>query len=130
MDFALNEIQQELKSQARAWLAERYPLDRDWEAPADDRWSELEELGWLDVAEADLGFVEEALLLEEMGYALYPGPYLAHVTGQNEVFGSGGTVETVDPTRPLHRLLDGSAETPRPRGAPAARGGGGAPRRA
>jgi len=39
----------------------------------DDRWAEIAELGWLDVAEADLGFVEEALLLEEMGYALYPG---------------------------------------------------------
>jgi alkylation response protein AidB-like acyl-CoA dehydrogenase len=79
MDFALNEIQQELKQQARAWLAEKYPLDRDWEASSDDRWADLAELGWLDVAEADLGFVEEALLLEEMGYALYPGPYLGHV---------------------------------------------------
>ena len=26
-----------------------------------------------------LGFVEEALLLEELGYALYPGPYLATI---------------------------------------------------
>jgi len=120
MDFALNEIQQELKTQARAWLAERYPLDRDWDAPQDDRWSELGELGWLDVAEADLGFVEEALLLEEMGYALYPGPYLAHVTGQTEVFGPGGELTTVDPTRPLHRLPDGAAETARVRAAFAA----------
>jgi hypothetical protein len=29
MDFALNEIQQELKEQARSWLASRYPLDRE-----------------------------------------------------------------------------------------------------
>jgi alkylation response protein AidB-like acyl-CoA dehydrogenase len=79
MDFTLTDDQQELKRQARAWLAERYPLDRDWDAPQDDRWGELAELGWLDVAEADLGFVEEALLLEELGYACYPGPYLAHV---------------------------------------------------
>src|SRR5947208_14460563 len=79
MDFALNEIQQELKSQARSWLAERYPLDRDWDGPQDARWPELAELGWLDVAEAGLGFVEEALLLEELGYACYPGPYLATV---------------------------------------------------
>jgi alkylation response protein AidB-like acyl-CoA dehydrogenase len=120
MDFALNEIQQELKSQARTWLAERYPLDRDWDAPQDDRWSELEELGWLDVADADLGFVEEALLLEELGYALYPGPYLAHVTGQTDVFGSGGTIETVDPTRPLLRPPNGAQETPRLRAAIAA----------
>src|SRR4051794_28080431 len=53
VDFALNDVQQELKSQARAWLAERYPLDRDWDAPQDDRWAELAELGWLEVAEAD-----------------------------------------------------------------------------
>ncbi len=78
MDFALNDDQVELKQQARGWLADRFPLDRDWEAD-DDRWGELAELGWLDVAEAELGFVEEALLLEELGYAVYPGPYLATV---------------------------------------------------
>jgi alkylation response protein AidB-like acyl-CoA dehydrogenase len=101
MDFALNEDQLELKQAARAWLADRFPLDRDWAdagnvggqaadarredraasggAGPDDRWAELAELGWLDVAEAELGFVEEALLLEELGYACYPGPYLATV---------------------------------------------------
>jgi alkylation response protein AidB-like acyl-CoA dehydrogenase len=78
MDFALNGDQLELKQAARAWLADRFPLDRDWDS-TDDRWAELAELGWLDVAEAGLGFVEEALLLEELGYACYPGPYLATV---------------------------------------------------
>jgi alkylation response protein AidB-like acyl-CoA dehydrogenase len=112
MDFALNDVQQELTQQARAWLGERYPLDRDWDQQ-DDRWAELGELGWLDVAEAGLGFVEEALLLEELGYALYPGAYLAHVTGRSDVFGKGGEIATVDPTRPLKRLPNGSAETPR-----------------
>jgi alkylation response protein AidB-like acyl-CoA dehydrogenase len=131
MDFALNEIQQELKTQSRAWLAERYPIDRDFEGPQDDRWGELGELGWLDVAEADLGFVEEALLLEEMGYALYPGPYLAHVAGGGRIelngFVYGGAdegelVESVDPSRPLRRpsSANGSGETPRVRAAMAA----------
>jgi alkylation response protein AidB-like acyl-CoA dehydrogenase len=78
VDFTLSEDQLELKSAARAWLADRFPLDRDWDS-TEDRWSELAELGWLDVAEAELGFVEEALLLEELGYAGYPGPYLATV---------------------------------------------------
>ena len=78
MDFTLSDEQVELKQQARAWLADRFPLDRDWDS-TEDRWSELAELGWLDVAEAELGFVEEALLLEELGYAGYPGPYLATV---------------------------------------------------
>jgi alkylation response protein AidB-like acyl-CoA dehydrogenase len=85
MDFAFTEEQLELKRQARAWLQERYPLDRDWDGKQDDRWSELAELGWLgvSVSEAEggvgLGFVEEAILLEELGYALYPGPYLATI---------------------------------------------------
>jgi alkylation response protein AidB-like acyl-CoA dehydrogenase len=78
MDFALGEEQLELRQQARTWLADRFPLDRDWES-TEDRWSELAELGWLDVAEAGLGFAEEALLLEELGYACYPGPYIATV---------------------------------------------------
>jgi alkylation response protein AidB-like acyl-CoA dehydrogenase len=112
MDFALSDEQQELKAQARAWLADRFPLDRDWDAQ-DDRWGELAELGWLDVAEAGLGFIEEALLLEELGYACYPGPYLAHVTGLSDVFGGGGELETVDATRPLQRPPDQSDETPR-----------------
>jgi alkylation response protein AidB-like acyl-CoA dehydrogenase len=116
MDFTLSDEQQELKEAARAWLADRYPLDRDWEAQ-DDRWSELEEMGWTDVAAADLGFVEEALLLEELGYALYPGPFLAHVTGLTDVI--GGDIATVDPTRPL-ATLDPPEETPRLRAAMAA----------
>jgi alkylation response protein AidB-like acyl-CoA dehydrogenase len=128
MDFALTDEQQELKRQARAWLAERYPLDRDWDAPQDDRWAELAELGWLDVSEADLGFVEEALLLEEMGYALYPGPYLAHVAGGGRIeangFAYGGedgeVVVSVDPSRPLRRSSRSGTETPRLRAAMAA----------
>jgi alkylation response protein AidB-like acyl-CoA dehydrogenase len=85
MDFTFTDEQLELKRQARAWLSERYPLDRDWDGLQDDRWSELAELGWLGVSVAEedggvgLGFVEEAILFEELGYALYPGPYLATV---------------------------------------------------
>jgi alkylation response protein AidB-like acyl-CoA dehydrogenase len=123
MDFALSEDQLELKHAARAWLADKFPLDRDWENQ-NDRWSELEELGWLDVAEAGLGFVEETLLLEEMGYVCYSGPYLAHVSGQRQALGLvfDGDMPTVDPTRPLGRVEGGwtSHETPRFRAACAA----------
>jgi len=111
MDFTLTDEQLELKSAARSWLAEKFPLDRDWDAQ-DDRWSELEELGWLDVAEAGLGFVEEALLLEEMGYVCYPGFYLGHVASVP----GDGDVATVDPTRRFNRV----DETPRSRAAAAA----------
>ena len=112
MDFALNDDQLELKQAARAWLADRFPLDRDWEAQ-DDRWGELEELGWLDVAEAGLGFVEEALLLEELGYVCYPGFFLGHVAS----LAGGDDLATVDPTRNVVRI---ESETPRFRAAAAA----------
>jgi len=85
VDFTFTDEQQELRRQARAWLAERYPLDRDWDGREDDSWAELAELGWLGVSVSEdeggagLGFVEEAIVLEELGYALYPGPYLATV---------------------------------------------------
>ena len=52
MDFALNEEQQELKAAARAWLADKFPLDRDWENQ-NDGWSELEEVT---VAREDVHF--------------------------------------------------------------------------
>ena len=105
MDFTLSEDQLELKQAAHAWLADRFPLDRDWEAQ-DDRWGELAELGWLDVAEAGLGFVEEALLLEELGYVCYPGFYLGHVASA----AAASDVPTVDPTRGTVEFED---ETPR-----------------
>jgi alkylation response protein AidB-like acyl-CoA dehydrogenase len=85
MDFSFTAEQHELKRQARAWLAQRFPLDRDWESPTDDAWANVAELGWLGVSIAEdeggagLSFVEEAILLEELGYALYPGPYLATI---------------------------------------------------
>jgi alkylation response protein AidB-like acyl-CoA dehydrogenase len=112
MDFALSEDQLELKQAAHAWLADRFPLDRDWENQ-DGRWDEIKEMGWLDVAEAGLGFVEEALLLEEMGYVCYPGFYLGHVASLS---GNGDTA-TVDPTRAQASIAE---ETPRFRTAAAA----------
>jgi alkylation response protein AidB-like acyl-CoA dehydrogenase len=76
MDFAFNDEQRQLQREVRGFLAANYPLDRDWENQ-DDRWQELAELGWL--GGADLSFVEEAILFEESGYALYPGPFLVTV---------------------------------------------------
>ena len=82
MDFAFTEEQQELKRLARGWLAERFPLDRDFDGGVDDQWGGLADLGWLGVSLSEdeggvgLTFIEEAILFEELGYALYPGPYL------------------------------------------------------
>jgi alkylation response protein AidB-like acyl-CoA dehydrogenase len=75
VDFAFTEEQEQLRQEARSFLAQR-------EEPA---WAELAELGWLGVSipeehgGAGLGFLEEAVLFEELGRALYAGPYFATV---------------------------------------------------
>jgi alkylation response protein AidB-like acyl-CoA dehydrogenase len=91
MDFSFSPEQRELQAQARSFLEARFPLSRlaqliDSEPGWDpSSWTELAELGWLGVSVpeslggAGLGFVEEAILLEEFGRCLYPGPYLATV---------------------------------------------------
>jgi alkylation response protein AidB-like acyl-CoA dehydrogenase len=82
VDFAFSEEQEMLRAAARKWLGDRYPADRvaaladsaeGWD-PAS--WPELVALGWLD---QDLGLLEHAVLAEEAGYALYPGPWLSTV---------------------------------------------------
>jgi alkylation response protein AidB-like acyl-CoA dehydrogenase len=81
VDFSLTEEQQELKEAARDWLSTRYPAESWNEAD----WAELAELGWLGVSVAEeaggagLTFLEEAVLFEELGRALYPGPYFATI---------------------------------------------------
>jgi len=70
MDFAFTPEQEQLRREARAFLA----------ANREPEWKELAELGWLGVsADPELGFLEEAVLFEEMGRALTPGPFFATV---------------------------------------------------
>jgi len=75
MDFSFTPEQEELRAQARAFLAE---------SPAPS-WAALAELGWTGVSVpeaaggAGLGFLEEAILHEEMGRALTHAPYWSTV---------------------------------------------------
>jgi alkylation response protein AidB-like acyl-CoA dehydrogenase len=90
MDFAFSEEQEMLRQQAREFLTDKFPPERVAEL-ADERsfdestWKEMAGLGWigLSVPEekggAGFGFLEEAVLFEELGRALYPGPYFATV---------------------------------------------------
>jgi len=75
MDFTFTEEQDALREQAREFLA----------GTPSPTWAQLAELGWtgVSIAEEDggagLGFVEEAVLFEELGRALYHGPYFSTV---------------------------------------------------
>jgi alkylation response protein AidB-like acyl-CoA dehydrogenase len=89
--FAFTPEQEALRAEARRWLDKHYPPERVAELADSDAgwdpgsWSELAQLGWLGVSVAEdeggagLGFLEEAVLLEELGRALYPGPYFSTV---------------------------------------------------
>jgi alkylation response protein AidB-like acyl-CoA dehydrogenase len=75
VDFTFTPEQDALREQAREFLA----------ANPEPTWAELAELGWTGVSipeedgGAGLTFVEEAVLFEELGRALYHGPYLSTV---------------------------------------------------
>jgi alkylation response protein AidB-like acyl-CoA dehydrogenase len=75
MEFSFTPEQDELREGARAYLA----------ATPNPTWSDLAELGWTGVSVAEeyggagLGFLEEAVLFEELGRALYHGPYWSTV---------------------------------------------------
>ena len=72
MEYAFTQEQEELRRQARSFL------DANSNAPL----SELRDLGWLGVSVPEerggggLSFVDEAILFEEAGRALYSGPFL------------------------------------------------------
>jgi alkylation response protein AidB-like acyl-CoA dehydrogenase len=75
MDFAFTEEQDSLRREAREFLSQT----------AEPTWQQLADLGWLGVSipedqgGAGLGFLEEAVLFEELGRALYAGPFFATV---------------------------------------------------
>jgi alkylation response protein AidB-like acyl-CoA dehydrogenase len=75
MDFTFTPEQDALREQAREFLA----------ATPEPTWAQLAELDWTGVSIADedggagLSFVEEAVLFEELGQALYHGPFFATV---------------------------------------------------
>ena len=91
MDFSFSPEQDQLRAQARSFLEKRFPAARLAEIATStdgwDRasWPELARLGWTGASipeahgGAGLGFVEEAIVFEELGRALYAGPYFSTV---------------------------------------------------
>ncbi len=88
MDFAFSSDQQLLKTAARAFLDEHCKpslvraLMDDPRGESEALWKEMAQLGWLGLALPEseggsgLGMVETAVVLEEMGRAACPAPYL------------------------------------------------------
>jgi alkylation response protein AidB-like acyl-CoA dehydrogenase len=80
MDFAFSEEQDQLRGFAREFLADRYDDVRlaelaDSPTGVDEGvWAKLAEMGWLD---AELTFLDQAVLFEETGYRLLPAPFLS-----------------------------------------------------
>ena len=100
MDFDLNDEQKEIKRVAHDLLSARSPFAKVREAAEAERyddglWRELIELGWPGIAVSsehsgqDLGTVELAVLLEELGYACAATPFLGSATAAAVIEATG-----------------------------------------
>lgn len=91
MDLGLTEIQQMLKSSAREFLSQECPLtlvremEQDPRGYTDELWQQMVSLGWTGLVFPEQyggtggGFIDLAVLLEEMGRSLLPGPFFSTV---------------------------------------------------
>jgi alkylation response protein AidB-like acyl-CoA dehydrogenase len=75
LDFSFTAEQDDLRREARAFL----------EANPTPSMKQLAELGWVGILTGDFTFLDAAVLFEELGRALYEGPYVL-----NEVAGQPG----------------------------------------
>jgi alkylation response protein AidB-like acyl-CoA dehydrogenase len=91
MDLEFTEEQQELRTSVRSFLERECPMTVvrsvvEKGTPADELWAHMVDLGWpaLTIPEEHgglgLGFIELAVVTEELGRVVAPGPFLATVT--------------------------------------------------
>jgi len=93
MDFALSEQQEMLKKSAFDFLTKECTkklvreMEQDEKGYSPDLWHKMADLGWIGLVFPEqyggggLSFIELTTLLEEMGKALVPGPFLSTVVG-------------------------------------------------
>lgn len=91
MDLGLNEEQEMLKKSAREFLSKECPkklvreLDESDTGYSKELWKKMSELGWMGLAYPEKyggnggSFLDLAVLLEEMGYNILPGPFFSTV---------------------------------------------------
>jgi alkylation response protein AidB-like acyl-CoA dehydrogenase len=103
MNFGLNDTQQTIKNTAREFLAKECPISEvrrlmETDTAFDARlWGRIAEQGWTGMLVPEqydgfgLGLVELAAVMEEMGRALLPGPFVSTVLLAGSVLDRAGT---------------------------------------
>ena len=102
MNFGFTEEQEFLRSTAREFLTNECPMtlvreiaENEPKGYRPDLWKQMAELGWVglpipeEFGGAGLGFVDLVGILEEMGRALLPSPFLANLQGTLAVLRAG-----------------------------------------
>jgi alkylation response protein AidB-like acyl-CoA dehydrogenase len=114
MEFDFNDEQREIKSTAREFLASRFKPEKvrelaESDSPYDNAlWKEMCDLGWPGIAVGEehggqgLGVVELVILLEEMGFALAPSPFISNAC-------AGLAIEAAGSDEQMARWLPGIA---------------------
>jgi alkylation response protein AidB-like acyl-CoA dehydrogenase len=101
MNFDFNDDQRSIKSTTKEFLAARYKPEKLRElaeagAYDDAIWDEMRELGWAGIFVDEeyegqgLGAVELVILIEELGYALAPSPFLSNAAAGLVIQHAGG----------------------------------------
>ncbi|MFO7964636.1 MAG: acyl-CoA dehydrogenase family protein [Desulfobacterales bacterium] len=105
MDFGISKEQQMLKKEARNFLEKECPeelvreMERGNAGHSPDLWRKIADLGWLGLPFPEtyggLGgdLIDQMLIFEEMGRAMFPGPYLSTVTLCGSIILAAGTEE-------------------------------------
>jgi alkylation response protein AidB-like acyl-CoA dehydrogenase len=113
MNFDFSDDQHAIKRTARDLLAERFKAERvrelaEAERYDDETWKEVSELGWPGIFIGEehggqgLGTVELIILMEELGYALAPLPFLSNAA-------AGLVLQTAGSDEQKERWLPGIA---------------------
>ncbi|MBI2890241.1 MAG: acyl-CoA/acyl-ACP dehydrogenase [Nitrospirae bacterium] len=105
MNFDLSDEQKMLQESARSCLAKEFPVTTTRKAAEsltgypEELWKKMADLGWLGLALPEsygglgLGFVDLAVVLEEMGRELTPGPFFSTVVLAGLTLADAGSAE-------------------------------------
>ncbi|MCH8192040.1 MAG: acyl-CoA/acyl-ACP dehydrogenase [Chloroflexi bacterium] len=117
MDYQLTEEQQALRTQAREFLSRECPtsLVRELEASptahSDVLWRHMAKLGWMGITYpepfggADAGFMDQMVVVEEMGRSLLLSPYFTSVILSGYLLQTAGDDDRWEPS--LRKLIQG-----------------------